>query len=161
MEIPLHIQQGQAITGELRLAAHNRQSYDVFVTLSAPPLHPGQPPQQVYPLAVLPSDVALQQAWCKRIPRHWHDSLRTDMQLSASSCFMVEYFGVCGASIRQHSQAEGIVAKQVEVLTTCQYLYHCRHGNKQVSSHVDAYDVQNDTAYVHLNILLWQHGLLI
>ncbi|KAL3142539.1 hypothetical protein ABBQ38_002861 [Trebouxia sp. C0009 RCD-2024] len=46
MEIPLHVQQGQVITGELRLAAHNRQSYDVFVTLTAPPLHPGQPPQQ-------------------------------------------------------------------------------------------------------------------
>lgn len=51
METPLHVQQGQVITGELRLAAHNRQSYDVFVTLSAPPLHPGQPPQQV-PIAL-------------------------------------------------------------------------------------------------------------
>lgn len=47
METPLHVQQGQVITGELRLAAHNRQSYDVFVTLNAPPLHPGQVPQQV------------------------------------------------------------------------------------------------------------------
>ena len=56
METPLHVQQGQIITGELRLAAHNRQSYDVFVTLSAPPLHPGQPPQQVHTLAALPSN---------------------------------------------------------------------------------------------------------
>lgn len=55
METPLHVQQGQTITGELRLAAHNRQSYDVFVTLTAPPLHPGQPPQQVH----LPAHVSL------------------------------------------------------------------------------------------------------
>ena len=47
METPLHVQQGQMVTGELRLAAHNRQSYDVFVTLTGPPLHPGSPPQQV------------------------------------------------------------------------------------------------------------------
>ncbi|KAL0019599.1 hypothetical protein WJX79_008229 [Trebouxia sp. C0005] len=46
METPLHVQQGQVITGELRLAAHNRQSYDVFVDLAAPPLHPGQLPQK-------------------------------------------------------------------------------------------------------------------
>lgn len=48
METPLHLQQGQTVTGELRLAAHSRQSYDVFVTLSAPPLHPGLPAQQVH-----------------------------------------------------------------------------------------------------------------
>lgn len=54
METPLHVQQGQVITGELRLAAHNRQSYDVFVTLTAPPLHPGQPPQQVHLPAMYP-----------------------------------------------------------------------------------------------------------
>ena len=47
METPLHVQQGQVITGELRLAAHNRQSYDVFVDLTAPALHPGQLPQKV------------------------------------------------------------------------------------------------------------------
>lgn len=46
METPLHVQPGQVITGELRLAAHNRQSYDVFVNLTAPPLHPGQLPQK-------------------------------------------------------------------------------------------------------------------
>lgn len=50
METPLHVQQGQVITGQLRLAAHNRQSYDVFVDLTAPPLHPGQLPQKVLPL---------------------------------------------------------------------------------------------------------------
>jgi len=49
METPLHVQQGQVITGQLRLAAHNRQSYDVFVDLTAPPLHPGQLPQKVLP----------------------------------------------------------------------------------------------------------------
>ncbi len=52
METPLHVQPGQSITGELRLAAHNRQSYDVFVDLTAPPLHPGQLPQQVLHCAV-------------------------------------------------------------------------------------------------------------
>lgn len=61
MEIPLHVQQGQVITGELRLAAHNRQSYDVFVTLTAPPLHPGQPPQQVLLSATYPSVLGMQQ----------------------------------------------------------------------------------------------------
>ena len=60
METPLHVQPGHVIIGELRLAAHNRQSYDVFVTLNAPPLHPGQPPQQVHlsethPLSSCPS----------------------------------------------------------------------------------------------------------
>ena len=49
METPLHVQQGQVITGELRLTAHKRQSYDVFVNLTGPPLHPGQLPQQVMP----------------------------------------------------------------------------------------------------------------
>lgn len=46
-ETPLHVQQGQVISGQLRLVAHNRQSYDVFVDLTAPPLHPGQLPQKV------------------------------------------------------------------------------------------------------------------
>ena len=49
METPLHVQQGQVITGQLRLSAHNRQSYDVFLDLTAPPLHPGQLPQKVLP----------------------------------------------------------------------------------------------------------------
>ena len=49
METPLHVQPGHVITGQLRLAAHNRQSYDVFVDLTAPPLHPGQLPQKVLP----------------------------------------------------------------------------------------------------------------
>lgn len=60
METPLHVQQGQVITGELRLAAHNRQSYDVFVDLAAPPLHPGQLPQKVLPST--PCAIQLQQA---------------------------------------------------------------------------------------------------
>lgn len=33
------------MSGELRLVAHARQSYDVHVTLRAPPLTPGGPPQ--------------------------------------------------------------------------------------------------------------------
>ncbi|KXZ44487.1 hypothetical protein GPECTOR_67g328 [Gonium pectorale] len=33
------------ITGRLHLVAHARQSYDIFLTLTAPPLAPGQPPQ--------------------------------------------------------------------------------------------------------------------
>ncbi len=37
--------QGATVSGELRLVAHARQSYDVHVTLRAPPLTPGGPPQ--------------------------------------------------------------------------------------------------------------------
>ncbi|GLC53802.1 hypothetical protein PLESTB_000788800, partial [Pleodorina starrii] len=33
------------ITGRLHLVAHARQSYDIFLTLTAPPLQPGGPPQ--------------------------------------------------------------------------------------------------------------------
>ncbi|EFJ40511.1 hypothetical protein VOLCADRAFT_69442, partial [Volvox carteri f. nagariensis] len=33
------------ITGQLHLVAHARQSYDIYLTLTAPPLQPGQPPQ--------------------------------------------------------------------------------------------------------------------
>ncbi len=62
METPLHVQQGQVITGELRLAAHNRQSYDVFVDLTAPPLHPGQLPQKVLPSTTCATHWHLQQA---------------------------------------------------------------------------------------------------
>ncbi len=38
-------QPGATVSGELRLEAHNRQSYDVHVTLRAPPLAPGGPEQ--------------------------------------------------------------------------------------------------------------------
>ena len=62
METPLHVQPGQVITGELRLAAHNRQSYDVFVNLTAPPLHPGQLPQKVLPSTPCATHWHLQQA---------------------------------------------------------------------------------------------------
>lgn len=47
LDTPIHAQPGSKIEGELRLVAHNRQSYDVFVSLTGPPLHPGQLPQQV------------------------------------------------------------------------------------------------------------------
>ncbi len=33
------------LTGRLQLVAHERQSYDIHLTLTAPPLGPGQPPQ--------------------------------------------------------------------------------------------------------------------
>ncbi len=36
---------GCTLRGTLRLEAHSRQSYDVFVTLTAPPLEPGGLPQ--------------------------------------------------------------------------------------------------------------------
>lgn len=38
---------GATVTGMLRLVAHSRQSYDVHLTLQAPGLQPGQPPQVV------------------------------------------------------------------------------------------------------------------
>ena len=38
---------GATVSGELRLIAHNRQSYDVHVTLQAPPLTPGGAVQEV------------------------------------------------------------------------------------------------------------------
>ena len=42
MEQPVVVSQpGATVGGELRLVAHNRQSYDVHVTLRAPPLVPG------------------------------------------------------------------------------------------------------------------------
>ena len=44
---PLTVAAGGVVTGELRLVAHKRQSYDVHLTLSAPPLLPGDPPQMV------------------------------------------------------------------------------------------------------------------
>ena len=44
---PLTVAAGGVVTGELRLAAHKRQSYDVHLTLSAPPLLPGDSAQTV------------------------------------------------------------------------------------------------------------------
>ncbi|KAL4448328.1 hypothetical protein ABPG75_005547 [Micractinium tetrahymenae] len=46
MERPVVVAQpGATVSGELRLVAHNRQSYDVHVMLRAPPLTPGGPEQ--------------------------------------------------------------------------------------------------------------------
>ena len=44
---PLLLAAGQAVRGSLRCTAHNQQSYDLHLTLTAPPLTPGGPPQQV------------------------------------------------------------------------------------------------------------------
>ena len=44
---PLLLKAGQAVQGSLRLAAHNQQSYDLYLDLTAPPLTPGADPQQV------------------------------------------------------------------------------------------------------------------
>lgn len=45
LQQPIAVTAGQHITGELRLKAHQRQSYDVFLSLTGPPLAPGRPPQ--------------------------------------------------------------------------------------------------------------------
>ena len=47
LEQPLVVAQGAVVRGELRLTAHSRQSYDVHLTLTAPPFRPGMPPQTV------------------------------------------------------------------------------------------------------------------
>ena len=47
LEQPLVVAQGAMVRGELRLTAHSRQSYDVHLTLTAPPFQPGMPPQTV------------------------------------------------------------------------------------------------------------------
>lgn len=43
---PLCVDAGARVTGMLHLVAHNRQSYDIYLTLTAPPLQPGFPQQQ-------------------------------------------------------------------------------------------------------------------
>ena len=43
------MQRGSIVTGELHLKAHNRQSYDIFLTLTAPPEQPDGEPQKVGP----------------------------------------------------------------------------------------------------------------
>ena len=50
---PLELRTGQAVKGSLRLVAHNQQSYDLHLTLTAPPLTQGGPPQQVLPTSNL------------------------------------------------------------------------------------------------------------
>ncbi len=46
LQQPLFVMQRDTVLkGTLRLVAHARQSYDVHVTLVAPPLQPGLPPQ--------------------------------------------------------------------------------------------------------------------
>ena len=47
LEQPLVVGPGAVVSGELRLTAHSRQSYDVHLTLTAPPFQPGMPPQTV------------------------------------------------------------------------------------------------------------------
>ena len=47
LEQAIWVTAGDSITGELRLKAHPRQSYDVFLHLTGPPLAPGRPPQTV------------------------------------------------------------------------------------------------------------------
>ena len=47
LEAPLVVAAaGQTVSGTLRLVAHARQSYDVMLTLRAPPAAPGAPPQE-------------------------------------------------------------------------------------------------------------------
>ena len=46
LEQPISVQAGEKITGELRLIAHSRQSYDVYLQLTGPPLTAGFPPQK-------------------------------------------------------------------------------------------------------------------
>jgi len=46
LQTPLHLRAKQKITGEMVLKAHSRQSYDIQLILSAPPLVPGGPPQK-------------------------------------------------------------------------------------------------------------------
>eukprot|EP00891_Asterochloris_glomerata_P005667 jgi/Astpho2/5667/e_gw1.00079.85.1_t len=46
LEEPLYMQRGSTVTGELHLKAHNRQSYDIFLTLTAPSEQPNGEPQQ-------------------------------------------------------------------------------------------------------------------
>jgi hypothetical protein len=52
---PLTVAAGGLVTGELRLTAHKRQSYDVHLTLSAPALVPGGAPQTVRPTPPRPA----------------------------------------------------------------------------------------------------------
>lgn len=47
LEQPLVSCVGGTVSGELRLEAHERQSYDVHLTLQVPSVAKGQPPQQV------------------------------------------------------------------------------------------------------------------
>lgn len=158
METPLHVQQGQTITGELRLAAHNRQSYDVFVTLSAPPLHPGQPPQQVHPPAALPLNggpsASMVQAHEDTVITACEQTCtchcRSLIQSGAMACVVQVY----DCTVRTRHAPRCIIAKQV--LTTCQHHNCCMHGNKQVSSH--KYVCKSGTVYMHVTILRWQHG---
>ncbi len=44
LDQPLVARTGDSVTGELRLQAHERQSYDVHLTLQVPPVAQGQPP---------------------------------------------------------------------------------------------------------------------
>mmetsp|Transcript_10054 Transcript_10054/g.18126 ORF Transcript_10054/g.18126 Transcript_10054/m.18126 type:complete len:492 (-) Transcript_10054:58-1533(-) len=45
LETPLHVQAGSFLTGEMVLTAHERQSYDIYLTLKAPPTMPGRSEQ--------------------------------------------------------------------------------------------------------------------
>lgn len=47
LEQPLVSRVGGTVSGQMRLEAHERQSYDVHLTLQVPSVAQGQPPQQV------------------------------------------------------------------------------------------------------------------
>ncbi len=41
------VRAGQHVKGRMELQSHNRQSYDILLNLTAPPVSPGEPEQQV------------------------------------------------------------------------------------------------------------------
>mmetsp|Transcript_39558 Transcript_39558/g.101136 ORF Transcript_39558/g.101136 Transcript_39558/m.101136 type:complete len:360 (+) Transcript_39558:375-1454(+) len=45
LQTPLQVRGGDFVTGEMVLKAHERQSYDIHLTLKAPPVTPGAPEQ--------------------------------------------------------------------------------------------------------------------
>lgn len=47
LQTPLQVRGGDFVTGEMVLKAHERQSYDIHLTLKAPPVTPGAPEQVV------------------------------------------------------------------------------------------------------------------
>lgn len=47
LQTPLQVRAGTYVTGEMVLKAHERQSYDIYVTLRAPPYVAGGPEQVV------------------------------------------------------------------------------------------------------------------
>ena len=41
------VRAGEVVRGRMELQSHNRQSYDILLSLTAPPIAPGEPEQQV------------------------------------------------------------------------------------------------------------------